>query len=239
MASLPREIDEVTYSSVTGALASPLSRLRNFSQQQQPDGTFTLSTFSIRPAQELLSLRKNAQVSQVADLPMYHAQAAASVPLESQTWELEIEVDLFAACRSTAITVQHSKGKSVMQGTRRSSADPSISTDEYTRIGFSLTEETITIDREDSTLSHDVQTSPETGSHTLLSFGDRRETLKLRIFFDVSAIEVYANDRFAVSSRVYPSSIGPMSLSISASAGQKSGNGEAIARIVHSAVWQR
>lgn len=109
--------------------------------------------------------------------------------------------------------------------------------EEYTRIIFSLADETITIDREESTLSHDVQTSPEIGSHTLLQFGEKREYLSLRIFFDVSAIEVYANDRFAMSSRVYPASIGPMAVSISAAAASRSSG--PIGRIIQSAVWQR
>ena len=112
-----------------------------------------------------------------------------------------------------------------------------LSTEECTRVVFSLSNETITIDREDSTLSHDVQTTPESGSHTLLQFSDRWERLKLRIFFDVSAMEVYANDRFAISTRVYPSSIGPMALSISAD--PISRTTEAIGKIIRGSVWQK
>ena len=111
MSSLPREIAEVTYTGVTGALRSPLSRLRNFTQVQQPDGACILCTFAIRPAQELLALREQARMSQVADVNLYPSQIAANVPLVSQTWELELELDLFATCDKTTITVQHSQGQ--------------------------------------------------------------------------------------------------------------------------------
>lgn len=82
---------------------------------------------------------------------------------------------------------------------------------EYTVISFKLSEETITVDRSHSTSLPDVATSEEHGSHTLLAFRDAQtgssvqEPLRLRIFFDVSVIEIYANDSFALSTRVYPS----------------------------------
>lgn len=111
MSSLPREIGYATYTGVTGSLASPLSKMRNFVQEEQADGTYTLSTLTVRPAQELLKLRHPALVSEVQDLPMYASRVAACLPLGTQTWELEIEVDLLQACASTTIKIQHSTGR--------------------------------------------------------------------------------------------------------------------------------
>jgi beta-fructofuranosidase len=48
--------------------------------------------------------------------------------------------------------------------------------------------------------------------HTLLSISDsvagivERETLDLRIFFDVSVLEIFVNNRVAITTRVYPDS---------------------------------
>lgn len=111
MSSLPREVSPISYTGVTGSLKSPLSRLRCFEQSEQADGTFTLSAIAVRPAKELLCLRENALVSQVADLPMYPYRVAACLPLSTQTWELEIDVDLLPSCSSTTIKIQHSAGE--------------------------------------------------------------------------------------------------------------------------------
>ncbi|KAG5936683.1 hypothetical protein E4U53_000167 [Claviceps sorghi] len=72
---------------------------------------------------------------------------------------------------------------------------------ETTRLVFDVDKQTITVDRSQSSLETLGTTSPDSGPLRLLP----GEHLDVRIFVDVSVIEIYANDRFALTSRVYPS----------------------------------
>ncbi|KAL5349025.1 hypothetical protein ACLOAV_006451 [Pseudogymnoascus australis] len=78
---------------------------------------------------------------------------------------------------------------------RQSPAD-----EEVTRIIFSLATNSISIDRSHSSLLHGRRT-PDSGPFKLQD----AEDLHVRIFVDNSILEVYANGRFALSTRVYPS----------------------------------
>ncbi|GAO15126.1 hypothetical protein UVI_02029740 [Ustilaginoidea virens] len=72
---------------------------------------------------------------------------------------------------------------------------------EVTRIIFDTRRQEITVDRSKSSLKQLGTATPDSGSLRLLP----GEHLDVRVFVDVSIIEVYANDRFALTSRVYPS----------------------------------
>jgi beta-fructofuranosidase len=77
----------------------------------------------------------------------------------------------------------------------------SPSNEEVTKVEFNLKDSNITVDRNKTSLDHLGSSFPETGEFNLLS----GEDLRIRIFVDNSIIEVYANDRFALTSRIYPS----------------------------------
>ena len=57
-----------------------------------------------------------------------------------------------------------------------------------------------------------ISTDAEVAPHILLSMKDmatgivKRETLDIRVFFDVSVLEIFVNDRVAITTRVYPDS---------------------------------
>jgi beta-fructofuranosidase len=72
---------------------------------------------------------------------------------------------------------------------------------EVTKIIFNLEESSITVDRRHSSFKNLGASSPESGYFHLFP----NEDLHVRIFVDDSIIEVYANDRFTLSSRIYPS----------------------------------
>lgn len=119
--------------------------------------------------------------------------------------------------------------------------------DEYTFITFDPQAERINVDRQYSTILPDVKTSPEAGSHTLYSFKDKdsgeihQEALRIRLFLDVSVIELYANDRFALSTRIYPAGSGPASVSLIAdtSEGMSGSSLDAVTRLSNVALWER
>lgn len=48
---------------------------------------------------------------------------------------------------------------------------------------------------------------PEVAPHTLLTTADgEHESLDIRLFFDVSVLEIFVNERVVISTRVYPES---------------------------------
>ena len=73
---------------------------------------------------------------------------------------------------------------------------------ERTQVIFDCKNDCITIDRCSSSAENIGPKSPDTGPLCLGS----GEDLDICIFVDVSIVEVYANDRFAMTSRIYPSS---------------------------------
>lgn len=78
---------------------------------------------------------------------------------------------------------------------------------EVTRIIFSIPASTITVDRSTSSLANG-NPEPDSGPFQLFSTTSATqqsfEDLHVRIFIDNSIIEIYANDRFALTSRIYP-----------------------------------
>ncbi|KFA71881.1 hypothetical protein S40288_09189 [Stachybotrys chartarum IBT 40288] len=72
---------------------------------------------------------------------------------------------------------------------------------EVTKLVFNLEQRRIEVDRSHSSLAGLGASTPDVGHFQLLP----GEDLQFRIFVDNSVLEVYANDRFALTSRVYPS----------------------------------
>ncbi|KAK1762605.1 Arabinanase/levansucrase/invertase [Phialemonium atrogriseum] len=72
---------------------------------------------------------------------------------------------------------------------------------EVTKLVFDLGNGRITVDRSQSSLSKLGADTPDSGCFRLLP----GEDLSVKFFLDVSLVEIYANDRFALTSRVYPS----------------------------------
>jgi beta-fructofuranosidase len=72
---------------------------------------------------------------------------------------------------------------------------------EVTKIFFDLPESLITVDRSHSSLENLGASFSESGRFWLQA----EEDLHIRIFVDESIVEVFANDQFALSSRIYPS----------------------------------
>ena len=77
----------------------------------------------------------------------------------------------------------------------------SLNSAEKTRIVFDLSRSSITVDRSRSSLEKLGVDISDSGQFRLLT----GEDLRIRIFVDESLVEIFANDRFALSSRIYPS----------------------------------
>jgi beta-fructofuranosidase len=77
----------------------------------------------------------------------------------------------------------------------------SLKSTEVTKIIFDIQAGLITVDRSHSSFENLGATSPDSGAFRLLP----KEDLQIQIFVDNSILEIYANDRFALTSRIYPS----------------------------------
>jgi beta-fructofuranosidase len=73
--------------------------------------------------------------------------------------------------------------------------------EEQTSITYNRTSRQLIVDRERSSLSPDVDRGSQGGPFALAA----DETLKLHVFLDASVIEIFANDRACLTSRIYPS----------------------------------
>jgi beta-fructofuranosidase len=71
---------------------------------------------------------------------------------------------------------------------------------ERTSILYDRTARRLVVERERSSLSPDVNRGSGGGAFALAE----DETLKLRVFLDASVIEIFANDRACLTSRIYP-----------------------------------
>ncbi|CZR55950.1 uncharacterized protein PAC_05838 [Phialocephala subalpina] len=110
-----------------------------------------------------------------------------------------VSIDSFPAIRSSNCQIEATF--SMLSGNEIFVFNVRESSSEVTTIIFDLKEQQITVDRSKSSLERLGTASPESGSFELLT----GEDLQVNIFVDNSITEVYANNRFALTSRIYPS----------------------------------
>lgn len=96
---------------------------------------------------------------------------------------------------------------------------------ENTDIYFDPATESVFVDRSRSTSVSDIRKSSEQAPHTLFEFagspgdetidkGRTLEDLEFHVFYDCSILEVFVNQRTAISTRVYPISGASIGLGI-------------------------
>lgn len=185
---VPRQIFLARYDSVAPATAGRLRTL-GFEVEKETATGATVNTFGIRPLTELSALRATQASCSVrgaqADVPW------PLLPAAPVRCEIQATINLTPACTEAAIIVRHNH-------------DHSIST----RISYRPKESEIRIIRSRSTTSTQVNTCDEVGTFTLLTMvsatgQEELEPLRLRVFIDHDVLEVFANDRFAMSTWIY------------------------------------
>ena len=97
---------------------------------------------------------------------------------------------------------------------------------EQTSITFNRTSGQLFVERERSSLSPDVERGTQGGALALAE----NETLKLQVFLDASVIEIFANDRACLTSRIYPSRSGSLGIGVFARGGN--------ARLKALSIWE-
>lgn len=135
----------------------------------------TMKTLGIRPALEVAALR--------ADAPSTSSLAGFSA-IQSQNYEIKASFSNIGGSETFTFNVLQSPNST-----------------EVTKVIIDLERQQIMVDRSKSSLKQLGTSTPDVGSLRLLA----GEDLNVRIFVDVSIIEIYANDRFGLTSRVYTS----------------------------------
>ncbi|KAF2993747.1 hypothetical protein E8E13_000948 [Curvularia kusanoi] len=188
--SLPRELFLLRIPHVVGALKSPLEDIKSFKAVKTPgESAFTMQTLGIRPLSQLTTLRHSAprEWTNIRSAKGTNTEHLAN----AINWELEAIIDIGADYARIGFHVQHNKDMS-----------------QKTSIFFDPATEEIIVDRTCSNTSPDVRKDIIRGPFTLFTLqgpgeAERVEKLRLRIFGDGDVIEIFANDRFALSTMVY------------------------------------
>lgn len=194
--AVPRELFLLCIPKVTGTLRTPPSDICCCETVRRNESSSDVYTLGIRPIYELSTLRENwfsSQVFNSISLPKPDAMLTTLSVIYYPCWELEATVCIRpTGCESVGFYI-------------RQKTDPST----YFSIIFSTVEETISIDRGASTRDPNINTCPEKGPFTLLFKEDTSgsdavlEKLHLRAIWDSGILEVYANDRFVLTTMVY------------------------------------
>jgi len=181
--SIPRIVALKTWKGVVGTLRSELSTLSCFEDTLEEDGTHTMRTVSAMPDPRLKSLR----CSRISESD--HSKYFFTKPCSQ--WELEAVFEVSHSALRVGFDIIHSTDNT-----------------QYTRVYFEPKSETLIVNRENSTIIEEISTKTRSAPHTLFTIQqggtEQREALRLHVYFDASVLEVFANDRTALTTRVYP-----------------------------------
>ncbi|KAJ7579092.1 sucrose-6-phosphate hydrolase [Mycena floridula] len=157
----------------------------------QTDGTYTVTTLGVRPLSDVIDglrlsdpLTRTTQDPITQSLPILNDDASA---VKSDHFELK--ATLANITGSAGFIVRASPGS-----------------EEFTTISYTPANNTVSVVRSSSSLIKNFGTSTITGyfaPYTTTTAG--LELLTMDIFVDGSIVEVFINDRFALTTRIYPS----------------------------------
>ncbi|KAF3342885.1 hypothetical protein VD0002_g8190 [Verticillium dahliae] len=187
--SLPRELFLSTTHNVTRGLQSPIEDIRSFKILESGSGGKTVKTLGIKPMDDLRTLRP----SRPAEWSSLGRTSAAGILRErtrNQSWELDAVITVDPRQRRVGFNICQSP-----DGLQR------------TTVYFTPQTEQIVVDKSLSNTEADVDKSlldaPFTLLYSLENGTEKLEKLRLRIFRDGDVLEVFANDRFALTTTVY------------------------------------
>lgn len=193
---IPRELFLLCLHNVTGALRTELSEISSVEATNNPGGSTSLYTLGIRPISEFLRLRDDCiQTYQCGSfcLPSSTLHENEICTIQTPCWEIEAIISVDCNCNAVGFCIESEINSAVRLS-----------------IYFSIVEMAIIVDRSASTVNPEINTFPEKGPFTLFytqrdGMVDKSELekLHLRAIFDADVVEIFANDRFALTTTVY------------------------------------
>lgn len=186
--AMPRELFLLSVENVVGTLRTPLEEISSIKIVGNDANGATIHTLGMRPLPAMSTLRPAAHTawSRVGG-------SLGSGKLRSTLtahWELEASIRVQASYRRIGFHICENEDSS-----------------QRTTIYFSPGKEEIVVDRSRSNSEADICKDELAGPFSLFHLGTNGlpmlEALALRIFIDGDVLEVFANDRFALSATVY------------------------------------
>lgn len=204
--SLPRVASLVTIPHVVRASKSALRDITSIkvTGNSEANGTCTVQTLGIKPDARLQKLRAGATPSDLARTP---PSAGKRLSLKTARWEAYAEFAKVGSskCKRVGMKIRH--------------ASPSTSSQPVTVLYFAPEEEAIVIERpaiffgdgaeEAKDDGWPTQLQNEVAPFTLFTIRDtqtgeeQEERLQVHVFYDGSVVEVFVNERVAITTRVY------------------------------------
>ncbi|KAL3450779.1 glycosyl hydrolase [Aspergillus insuetus] len=185
-----------------------------------PDGsaTYTVRTLGMALDKRVEKLRERARETRVADVTLgsgFKASEEASITLNTTKWEVDAEIAVGKNCKRVGLIINHDADR-----------------DQKTVLFWDPLRETFQVVRPDLTNtplgSRNVNHAPEITPHTLfttvsaasqtekqttltklfsffskLSETETEEPLRIHALFDTSVLEIFVNERTALTTRIY------------------------------------
>lgn len=192
--SLPRVASLVTLGGVVRASQSGLDDISSIRATPDGQGSCTVQTLGIKPDARLQKLRAGAKASSLAARAL---AGSAELAVHTAQWEAVAEFANVggAGCDKVGMQIRHAAGAT-------------------TTLYFAPKEETFVIERPDiyfedagalaSEPGWTAALQNETAPHTLFTTAATgEERLRVHVFYDGSVLEVFVNERVAITTRVY------------------------------------
>jgi len=195
MISLPRELSLICLKGVTGALRSKLQDISSIEIEPESEDTFVVRTLGIAPATAVEGLRRGTRELRVEGTPVLSPTADCFLDVQTCRFELSATFSVSDHCSRIGLSVFHTEDHDISSATT---------------VSMTTATETLTVERPDSRqIDANINTFPETAPFTVFSVkraGRReREHFQVRLWFDESVLEIFANSRCTFATRVYPS----------------------------------
>lgn len=198
--SLPRVASLVTIPNVVRTSKSALKDITSIRATPTAGGDrFTVQTLGVKPDARLQKLRTGAEERKVKT----PSSKSAALPVKTAQWEAQAQFANVGAskCKRAGIKIHHA-------------ASSSTTSVPATVLYFAPEEETFVIERPDIYFEGEIEgwsakLQDERAPFTLFTSRDAQtgkeseEQLRVHAFYDGSVLEVYVNERVAITTRVY------------------------------------
>jgi beta-fructofuranosidase len=182
---LPREVFVKETYNIVSEPENPLTEKSSDVVTQHANGTFTATTLGMRPLPDVLAgLRQGCKKQSFRS-----GNRTSTEILGASSSHFSLSATLSSVSGPAGFVVRTSDDET-----------------EETLIIYDPEAHTISVDRSHSSLIPQFANSTVSGHYFApLLHGGKREAVRLDVFVDGSMVEVFANDRFALTTRIYPS----------------------------------
>lgn len=190
--TLPRELFVHEVNGVVNSGNGTLTSNGESVLTQKMDGSFTAQTLGVRPLSDVVTGLRNGSTQHSLPGRTFNS---STVLLANASSSMEITATVMSATGPCGLTIAKSPDGQ-----------------EYTNIYYDPTNYTLVVDRTYSSLIDEFNNASVVGyfyPYTVVpstGYGNvTQEPITMDIFIDGSLIEVYINERFALTTRIYPS----------------------------------